>query len=152
MPKSIMESHDVLIRQFRARSSYLLSLSNINFTRECLTLLPQSLPFRSIPRHQLVEAFLRTEFGGAISEPLRYWTVKIQTRAPWEYAQDSKMEGPNDSHLLGIEETVVHDDRNDTENIFEEETAGVYPTLFWPTGQAALTSPSTPAHFLPPAR
>lgn len=68
--KSKSERYDIFIHRFRACSLYLLSLLNINFTREYLALLPQGLPFPSLPQHQVIKAVLRSEFGDVISKTL----------------------------------------------------------------------------------
>ena len=63
IPKSKTGRYDFLIQRFRARALYLLSLSNIDFAREYIPLLPQCLSFPSLPRCQLVEVLLGVEFG-----------------------------------------------------------------------------------------
>ena len=70
VPKSETGRYDVIIQRFEARSSYLLSLSDVDFAKEHIALLPQSLPSPTLPRDQLVEALLKEEFGSAISERL----------------------------------------------------------------------------------
>jgi hypothetical protein len=69
-PKSKTRRYDLLIQRFRARSLHLLSLSNVDFAKEHIALLPQSFPDPALPRDQLLGVVLREEFGDAISEPL----------------------------------------------------------------------------------
>ena len=69
-PKLKTERYDLIIQRFRARSLYLLGLSDVEFTKEYITLLPQNLPHTRLPHGQLVEILLRAEFGDAISETL----------------------------------------------------------------------------------
>ena len=70
VPKSKTDKYNTIIQRFRARSLYLLSLSDVDFVKEYVSLLPQSFPSRAVLRQQLVEVLLKEEFGDMISEPL----------------------------------------------------------------------------------
>ena len=68
-PRLKTQRYNFFIERFRARSRHLLSLSDIDFMKECIALLPDSLhPLP--PRTQLTEALLRAEFGDVISDVL----------------------------------------------------------------------------------
>ncbi|KAF9787111.1 hypothetical protein BJ322DRAFT_1186232 [Thelephora terrestris] len=69
-PRLKTERYNLLIEKFRARSLYLLSLSNVEFAKEYIASLPQSLPDPSLPRGHLLEVLLREEFGEEISQRL----------------------------------------------------------------------------------
>jgi len=69
-PRLKTARYDLIIQRFRARSLYLLSLSDVEFLKEYIALLPESLPGPTLPRTQLVEALLGQEFGDMISKPL----------------------------------------------------------------------------------
>ena len=69
-PKSRTERYNVIIERFRARSLYLLSISDIDFSREYIPFFPQVFAGPIASRDQLTEALLRAEFGDAISEIL----------------------------------------------------------------------------------
>ena len=69
-PKLKTERYNLLIQRFRARSLYLLSLSDVDFAKEYIALLPRSFPDPALPRSQLLEVLLGAEFGDMISEPL----------------------------------------------------------------------------------
>jgi hypothetical protein len=61
---------NLIIEQFRARSLYLLNLSNVDFAMKYLALLPLTLPDPSLPRDRFVQDLLKEEFGMLISEQL----------------------------------------------------------------------------------
>jgi hypothetical protein len=69
-PKLKTERYDLIIGRFRARSLNLLSLSNVDFAKEHIALLPWTLSDPSSPRTQLLEVLLTEEFGEEISEQL----------------------------------------------------------------------------------
>ena len=68
IPKSKTGRYDLIIQRFRARSLYLLDISDVDFAREYINL-PQSFPSHALPWPQLVEVLLKEEFGDVISEP-----------------------------------------------------------------------------------
>ena len=70
VPKQKTKRYDLIIERFRARSLYLLTLSDVDFAREYIPMLPQSLPDPNLLRGQLIDVLLREEFGGEISEQL----------------------------------------------------------------------------------
>ena len=67
-PKLKTKRYDIITQQFRARLSYLLSLSDINFTKEYIPLFPQKFLDPTLQCIQLVEFLLRGEFGEEISK------------------------------------------------------------------------------------
>jgi len=69
-PKSKTERYNLMIERFRARSLYLLKLSDVDFAKEYIAALPQNFPGAAVARTELVELLLKAEFGDAISEPL----------------------------------------------------------------------------------
>ena len=69
-PKSKTERYDLIVQRFRTRSLYLLSLPDIDFSKEYTALLPRNYLSSAQPRSQLVETLLRAELGDEISEPL----------------------------------------------------------------------------------
>ena len=70
VPKSKKDRYDLVIKRFRARSSYLLSLPALDFAKEYIVLLPKNPPIPALPRSKFVEALLREEFTHPISEQL----------------------------------------------------------------------------------
>jgi len=70
VPKLKTERYNLMIQRFRTHPLYLLRLSNVNFTKEFIALLPHK-SLEPHPAHtQLMELLLRAEFGDVISEPL----------------------------------------------------------------------------------
>ena len=69
-PKSKTGRYDLIIERFRTRLLYLLSLSDVDFLKEYIALLPESLLDPTLPWSQLVEVLLGQEFGDMISKSL----------------------------------------------------------------------------------
>ena len=69
-PNSKTGRCNAMVQRFRARSLYLVSLSDLDFAKEYFALLPQNLPGSALSRNQLVEALLRAECSDAIAKPL----------------------------------------------------------------------------------
>ena len=69
-PKLKTERYHLIVDRFRAHSLYLLSLSNIKFTKEYIALLPQALPDPRLLRDKPLKDLLRGEFGDEILEQL----------------------------------------------------------------------------------
>ena len=68
-PRLKTQKYSFLIERFSARSRHLPSLSNIDFMKECIALLIDSL-HPPPPRTQLTEALLRAELGDVILDVL----------------------------------------------------------------------------------